>query len=109
MNQLLKGEAMTIFGDGEQERAFTHINDVAPIIARSVTESAAYNEVFNIGADTPVTVNHLAEVVAAAMGREKKVNHLEPRNEVKQAFSDHSKVERVFGKQKKIALEDGIR
>ena len=33
MNQLLNGEPMTIFGDGEQERAFTHISDIAPIIA----------------------------------------------------------------------------
>jgi len=36
MNQILKGEAMTIFGDGTQQRAFTHIDDVAPIIAECV-------------------------------------------------------------------------
>ena len=36
MNQLLRGEPMTIFGDGMQQRAFTHIDDVAPIIAASV-------------------------------------------------------------------------
>src|SRR5204862_1825636 len=41
MNQLLKGEPMTVFGDGEQSRAFTHINDVAPIIAESVDIAAA--------------------------------------------------------------------
>ena len=57
MNQLLKGEPMTIFGDGEQERAFTHINDVAPVIANCVDIQAARNEVFNVGADVPFTVN----------------------------------------------------
>src|SRR6266853_1454834 len=41
MNQLMKGEAMTIFGDGEQQRAFTHINDVASVIADSVDVPAA--------------------------------------------------------------------
>ena len=41
MNQLLRGERMTIFGDGSQQRAFTHINDVAPIIAESVDFPAA--------------------------------------------------------------------
>src|SRR6202008_3880803 len=68
MNQLLKGEPMTIFGDGEQERAFTHVGDVAPLIAASVDFPEARNEVFNVGADIPFTVNKLARVVAAALG-----------------------------------------
>ncbi len=109
MNQLLKNEPMTVFGDGEQQRAFTHISDVAPIIAESVNLPAARNQVFNIGADVPFTVNHLAKVVATAMGKECRVKHLEPRNEVKDAFSDHTKVERVFPNQSKTSLEDGIR
>ena len=108
MNQLLKGEPMTIFGDGEQARAFTHINDVAPTIAESVNVPTARNEVFNVGADVPFSVNHLAKIVANAMGLECKVKHLDPRNEVKHAFSDHSKVEGVFGRRKKTSLEDGI-
>jgi len=109
MNQLLKGEPMTIFGDGTQQRAFTHISDVAPIIAASVTYPAARNEVFNLGADIPITVTELARVVAEAMGREVRVEHLDARNEVKVAFSDHSKAEKVFGGHPKTSLEAGIR
>lgn len=109
MNQLLKGEPMTIFGDGTQQRAFTHISDVAPAIATCVAYEAARNQVFNVGADVPYTVNELAGVVAWEMGAECRVNHLPPRNEVKLAFSDHSKVERVFGKHAKTALDEGIR
>ena len=109
MNQLLQEEPMLIFGDGEQERAFTHIDDVAPAIADSVDVPAARNEVFNVGADVPFTVNHLARVVADAMGRECKIKHIEARNEVKVAFSDHSKADRVFGGKAKTSLDDGIR
>jgi UDP-glucose 4-epimerase len=109
MNQLLRGERMTIFGDGTQQRAFTHIGDIAPIIAASVDFSEAKNQIFNIGADVPHTVNELARVVAGAMGRDCNVNHLDPRNEVKIAFSDHSRAEGVFGKRAKTTLEDGIR
>lgn len=109
MNQLLKGEQMTIFGDGAQQRAFTHINDVAPIIAASVDVPAARNQVFNVGADVPYTVNELARVVAEAMGKDCRVNHLDARNEVKLAFSDHSKAEAAFGGRRKTTLEDGIR
>jgi UDP-glucose 4-epimerase len=108
MNQLLKGEPMTVFGDGTQQRAFTHIDDVAPIIAQSVEFAAARNTVFNVGADVPYTVNTLAEVVSSAMGKPCKKLHLDPRNEVKIAFSDHSKAERVFGTKEKTSLEKGI-
>jgi UDP-glucose 4-epimerase len=109
MNQLLHGEPMTIFGDGTQKRAFTHIDDVAPIIAKSVNYPAAKNQVFNVGADTPYTINELAHEVADAMGVPSNVVHLDARNEVKIAFSDHSKAERVFGKHEKKTLRDGIR
>jgi UDP-glucose 4-epimerase len=108
MNQLLRGEPMTIFGDGMQQRAFTHINDVAPIIASSGDLAAARNQVFNVGADAPYTVNELAKVVAHEMGCDFKVNYLDSRNEVKIAFSDHSKAERVFGTREKTSLEKGI-
>jgi UDP-glucose 4-epimerase len=108
MNQLMKNEPMTIFGDGEQQRAFTHISDVAPVIARSVEVMQARNQVFNVGADVPHTVNYLAGVVAQAMGKERKVVHLDPRNEVKVAFSSHSLAESAFGKSEKVPLDIGI-
>jgi len=109
MNQLLRGEPMTVFGDGTQQRAFTHIDDVAPIIAASVDYPAARNEIFNVGADVPYTVNELAEVVAQAMGKSCDINYLDARNEVKIAFSDHSKAEQMFGKRSKITLLEGVR
>lgn len=108
MNQLLKGEPMTIFGDGEQERAFTHVRDVAPLIAESVDFPQARNEVFNVGADIPFTVNKLARVVAAALGVECEIRYLPARNEVKSAYSDHSKSARIFNKQPAVSLEEGI-
>lgn len=108
MNQLLKGEPMTVFGDGEQQRAFTHINDVAPVIAESVDFPAARNQIFNVGADVPFSVNRLAQVIAASLGLETKLVHLPPRNEVTLAFSDHSKAQHVFGNRPKTTLDDGI-
>ncbi len=108
MNQILQGKPCSVFGDGEQTRAFTHVSDIAPVIARSVDVPAALNQVFNIGADKPYTVNRLAEVVQAAMGRKTGVVHLEARKEVVHAFSDHGKVTRVFGQAPGVSLEDGV-
>lgn len=109
MNQILRGEPMTIFGDGTQIRAFTHIDDVAPIIASSVDVPAARNQIFNVGADVPYAVNDLAVIVAEAMDCQPRVAHLDPRNEVKVAFSDHLKSQQVFGKKSQTTLAAGVR
>jgi UDP-glucose 4-epimerase len=108
MNQLMKGEALTIFGDGLQKRAFTYVGDVAPLIARAAWTPEAYGEVFNVGADEPYSVNQLADLVMDAMGIKGSIKHLDARNEVVFAFSDHSKVMRVFGAQRETTLAEGL-
>jgi UDP-glucose 4-epimerase len=108
MNELLQNQPLTIFGDGTQTRAFSYISDVAPIIARSSDLPGARNQIFNVGADTPYTINHLAEVVMQALEKKVGVKHLPARNEVVHAYSDHSKVQRVFGLRKPIELAEGI-
>ena len=108
MNQILQGKAMTIFGDGTQTRAFSYIGDIAPVMARAIATPEAYNQVFNIGADRPYSVNELACAVADAMGVEPNIAHLQARNEVWNAFSSHAKLERVFGQAKLHSLEEGL-
>jgi len=109
MNQLLQNKPMTIFGDGEQVRAFSYIGDVAPVLADAIDVPAAYNEVFNIGADRPYSVNTLAAVVAEAMEVEPRITYLPPRHEALSAYSSHEKVRRVFGDRPMHSLEEGLR
>jgi UDP-glucose 4-epimerase len=108
MNQILQGKPMSIFGDGEQTRAFSYIKDVAPVLAAACETETAYNQIFNIGADQPYTVNQLAEAVAEAMNVFPEVVHLPARNEVKEAYSSHALLEQVFGPQKKHSLQEGL-
>jgi UDP-glucose 4-epimerase len=109
MNQIFEGKELSIFGDGQQTRAFSYIKDVAPIIAASPRVQAAYNNVFNVGADIPYSVNQLAQVVCKAMGVEGKIKYFPARNEVLDAHSDHSKVRKVFGlTSKPVDLETGV-
>jgi UDP-glucose 4-epimerase len=96
MNQVLQGKPMTIFADGRQSRAFSYIDDVGPVIARSPLNPSAYNEVFNIGADSPCTVLELAGEVADAFGVAPQVVHLQPRNEVVHAYAAHGKLGSIF-------------
>lgn len=108
MNQILQNKPMSVFGDGEQTRAFSYIADVAPLIAESVDVPAAYNQIFNIGADQHYSVNQLATSVAKAMGGEPNVAHLPARNEVVNAYSSHDKIRRIFGDRDLVSLDEGL-
>ncbi len=109
MNQIMQGQPMTIFGDGSQTRAFSYINDVAPVIAASIARPACYNQVFNVGADQAYSVLELAQVVAKTMGVKPDIKHLEARNEVVDAYSAHDKVRKHFGDLiKNVSLEEGV-
>jgi UDP-glucose 4-epimerase len=108
MNQIMHGRPLTIFGDGTQTRAFSYVDDVAPHIARSVVVPRALNQVINVGADTPYSVNQLAQVVSRALGAEPRIEYLPARNEVQHAYSSHDKAKDIFGVNDAVALEEGI-
>jgi UDP-glucose 4-epimerase len=108
MNQIMQGKQLTIFGDGTQTRAFSYIDDVAIPIAKCVHIPDSYNQVFNIGADKPYTVNELAEVVSREFGVAPDIKYLNARNEVLHAYSDHTRAHKVFGASTGLTLEDGI-
>lgn len=108
MNQLMHDKPMEIFGDGSQTRAFSYIDDVAPLMAKAISTSAAYNKTFNIGADVTSSVDELATLVAQAMGKPRNVNYLEARREVLHAVADHSEIKRVFNYNSSYTLSEGL-
>jgi UDP-glucose 4-epimerase len=110
INQIMRGEPMSIFGDGEQTRAFSYVSDVVRPIAVSPDTPGARGEIFNVGADQPWSVNDLADLVRQEMGTpDHPIKHLDARNEVVHAFSDHSKAMGVFGETEPVRLPEGLR
>jgi UDP-glucose 4-epimerase len=108
MNQIMQGKRLTIFGDGEQTRAFSYIGDVAPVIAHSVLVPSGYNQIFNIGADTVYSINALAEKVCEVMGVTGKIRHVEPRAEVVHAHASHEKAKQLLNYQARVGLSEGL-
>jgi UDP-glucose 4-epimerase len=108
MNQILRGEPLTIFGDGTQTRAFSYISDVAPVIAGAIERPEAYDQVFNIGADRPFTVDELGETVSRAMGVPFRPRYLPARHEVAHVWASHAKARDVLGYQSRVGLEEGV-
>ena len=108
MNQIMQNKPLTVFGDGEQTRAFSYIKDVSPIIAKSIYVKKAYNQIFNVGADKPYAINELAKKVCDAFDVSVKKIHFGERLEVKHAFSTHKKTEQIFGHGAQYSLSEGI-
>jgi UDP-glucose 4-epimerase len=108
MNRIMQGEDLIIFGDGEQRRAFTYVKDVIPAIATAVSSCDAYGEVFNVGASCDTSVNDLASRVALAMNASPRLRHVERRQEVTLAYSDHSKLGRFFPTVPETSLDEGL-
>lgn len=109
MNQIMQNIPMTIFGDGKQKRAFSHISDVAPTIANSIDIPNAYGEVFNIGSDTPYTLNELSREVASVFGIESpQRKYLEARKEALEAYADHSKLRKFMDIEPALPLREGL-
>jgi UDP-glucose 4-epimerase len=108
MNQIMQGKPMTIFGDGTQTRAFSHVGDVAPIMARAIEVSDARSQVFNVGAERPHSVKDLAFATARAMAVDPQVVYLPARKEVLHTYSSHKKIQQVFGRQEMCSLEEGL-
>jgi UDP-glucose 4-epimerase len=109
INQIMQDKPLSIFGDGEQTRAFSHVGDVVPFIASAPHVEAARQQIFNVGADVPYSVNVLADTVRSAMGvPDHPVHHFPERDEVKHAFSEHSRLKAVFGEGRSTDLEVGV-
>jgi UDP-glucose 4-epimerase len=73
VRQALKGEDITVYGDGSQSRCFAHVSDVVGALVRLIESRKAVGEVYNIGGDREVTVLELAERVKSLTGSASKI------------------------------------
>src|SRR5690606_16766998 len=69
MNQIMQDQPLTIFGDGEQTRAFSYVDQMAQTMAESAWNEKDYGHIFNIGAEHPCPLNQLADAVFEAMNK----------------------------------------
>jgi UDP-glucose 4-epimerase len=103
-----EGRPMPVFGDGSQTRAFSYIADVAPVIARAGELPEARNAIFNVGADTAISVRGLAERISALFSRPCEIETLPARHEVAHAAASHDRVRAVFAPPPPVPLDEGL-
>lgn len=107
MYQQLNNEPFTIFGDGDQKRAFSYIDDcLAPLWNAAVHENAS-KQIINLGSSRETSIMEAAETLGEIMGNA-KFEFLEQRHEVKNAFSTHERSVELLGYKDSTSLKEGL-
>jgi UDP-glucose 4-epimerase len=112
LGNLLRGEPITIFGDGEQSRDFIYIGDVVRAWASALDNPAAYGSIFNLGSGARLSINQVADHVLAAFGRRRadwRIVHRPPRpGEQCHMEADVSHARSALGWEAAVSFEAGL-
>jgi nucleoside-diphosphate-sugar epimerase len=107
---IARGEPVTIFGDGEQSRDFTYVENVVDATLRASEADGASGQIFNIAAGSPASVNAVAEAIGRILGKPVERLHEPPRpGDIRDSWADVSEAGRVLGYRPSIDLEEGLR
>lgn len=107
--RMLRGETVTIFGDGEQTRDFVHVSDVARANYQSAMASGV-SGAFNLGSGTSLTINDLITVMQRVSGINAQVVHGDPRpGDVRHSMADISAASSAIGFKPSVDFESGLR
>jgi UDP-glucose 4-epimerase len=88
VGQALRNEPITIFGDGNQTRAFTSVEDVVRGVIALIDEPKAVGEIFNIGGDEEFSINEVARRIKSAVGSSSPITHIPYEQAYQQGFED---------------------
>ncbi len=110
VDQALKGEEITVFGDGSQTRSFTYITDQVEGILRLALSPDAKGEVVNIGSNKETSVLDLAEMIKKITGSTSKIGFYPlPEDDPERRCPDIGKASRILNWMPKVELEDGLK
>ena len=108
--QALKGEAITIYGDGSQTRSFCYVDDLIEGFVRLMASPAEVTGPINLGNPGEFTILELAEAVIRLTGSRSKIIHQPlPQDDPKQRQPDITRAKTMLGWEPTIPLEDGLR
>ena len=107
MSQALRGEDVTVFGDGTQTRSFCYVSDLVDGVLRLM--DADTNDPVNIGNPHEVTIEQIARVIIRLLGSSSKLVYRPlPVDDPKQRRPDITRARTLLGWEPKVGLEDGL-
>jgi len=107
LDQALRGEPMTVFGDGSQTRSFCYVSDLVDGLCRLMESEERYP--VNLGNPQELTILEFAERIRRLTGSHSTIVHQAlPQDDPKQRRPDVSKARRILGWEPRVSLEDGL-
>lgn len=108
IGQALRGEDLTVFGDGSQTRSFCYVDDLVEGIYRLLMSDYVYP--MNIGNPSEITIRDFAEEIVKLTGTKQKVVYLPlPKDDPKQRQPDTRKAKEILGWSAKVSREEGLK
>jgi UDP-glucose 4-epimerase len=105
----LEDKPLEVYGDGEQSRDFTHVNDIVEANWLAL-EKAIPGEVFNIGGGSRITLNGVIEIIAEITGREVEMDYSSTqKGDVRHTKADMTKAKEKLGYKPKVSIQDGLK
>ncbi len=105
---ILNNEAINKFGDGTSQRDYTYIADIVAGITAAVKQEFKY-EIFNLGNNTPVSLNEFITTLEEVIGKKAKINQMgmQP-GDVNITYADISKAQKLLGYDPKTSFKEGL-
>jgi UDP-glucose 4-epimerase len=107
MYQHLNKQKLTIFGDGEQRRAFSYIDNCLEPFWKAATDERASKQVINLGGIKECSINEAADILIEVMGGGEK-EYLEARHEVKYAYPTYDKSQFLLDYKEDVDMKEGL-
>ena len=109
IDKLLNDETLTIFGDGEQSRDFTYVDNVVEANLRAITATGAAGQVCNIGCGTRISLNRLVTILETIIGRKARVEYQPARRgDVRDSQADINRARSILDYSPQFSIEDGL-
>jgi UDP-glucose 4-epimerase len=115
VGQALRGEPLTVFGDGHQTRCFSYVGAIVPALVRLAEEPGAYGQAFNLGGGREVSILVLAKRIVEVLGSTSSVELVpydqaygEGFEDMRRRVPDNSQAERLSGFRPVTGLDEMI-
>jgi nucleoside-diphosphate-sugar epimerase len=110
MLAILEGESPVVYGDGEQSRDFTYIDNVVDETLRACEASGASGKVFNGGTGVRITLNDVLKLLEKITGKKVQARYDPPRTgDIRDSQADISLARKVLGYEPLVHFEDGLK